>query len=109
MSDLKKLLGNRIKTIRKARNLTQEQLAEFVNIGTPNISYIENGKFAPSIDTLQKIAQALNVEPYELYKFNDNKTPEQMKEELLSAFNDDEDMLKVFYELFLALRFTFNK
>ena len=109
MRDLKKLLGNRIKTIRKARNLTQEQLAEFVNIGTPNISYIENGKFAPSIDTLQKIAQALNVEPYELYKFNDNKTPEQMKEELLSAFNDDEDMLKVFYELFLALRFTFNK
>ena len=109
MSDLKKLLGNRIKTIRKARNLTQEQLAVFVNIGTPNISYIENGKFAPSIDTLQKIAQALNVEPYELYKFNDNKTPEQMKEELLSAFNDDEDMLKVFYELFLALRFTFNK
>ena len=67
MSDFKKLLGNRIKTIRKARKLTQEQLAEYVNIGTPNISYIENGKFAPSIDTLQKIAQALKVEPYELY------------------------------------------
>ena len=106
MSDLKKLLGNRIKTIRKARKLTQEQLAEYVNIGTPNISYIENGKFAPSIDTLQKIAQALKVEPYELYKFNDNKTIEQMKEELFSAFNENEDLLKVFYEIFLALRFT---
>ncbi len=106
MSDFKKLLGNRIKTIRKARKLTQEQLAEYVNIGTPNISYIENGKFAPSIDTLQKIAQALKVEPYELYKFNDNKTIEQMKEELFSAFNENEDLLKVFYEIFLALRFT---
>ena len=106
MSDFKKLLGNRIKTIRKARKLTQEQLAEYVNIGTPNISYIENGKFAPSIDTLQKIAQALKVEPYELYKFNDNKTIEQMKEELFSAFNENEDLLKIFYEIFLALRFT---
>lgn len=109
MSDLKKLLGNRIKKIRKARNLTQEQLAEFVNIGTPNISYIENGKFAPSIDTLQKIAIALNVEPYELYKFDDFKTTEQMKDELFSAFSENEDMLKIFYELFLALRFTLNK
>ena len=108
MRDLKKLLGNRIKTIRKARNLTQEQLAEFVNIGTPNISYIENGKFAPSIDTLQKIALALKVEPYELYKF-DNKTTDEMKDELFTAFNDNEEMLKIFYELFLALRFTLNK
>ena len=53
MDNLKKQLGQNIKLIRKAKKLTQEKLAEIVGIGTPNISYIESGKFAPSIDTLQ--------------------------------------------------------
>lgn len=108
-SDIKKLLGKRIKTIRKARNLTQEQLAELVNIAPPNISYIENGKFAPSIETLQKISNALNVEPYELYKFDDNKTNEQRLSEICCALNKDERLLKLFYEIFLSLRFLYKK
>ena len=40
--------------IRKSKNITQERLAEMVGIGTPNISYIEIGKFFPSTDTIQK-------------------------------------------------------
>ena len=106
MSDIKKLLGAKIKAIRKARNLTQEQLAELVNIGTPNISYIENGKFAPSIESLQKIAHALNVEPWELYKFDDNKTNEQRIDEICTALNNDEKLLKFFYEIFVSLKFV---
>ena len=45
MGEIKKLLGQRIRQLRKARGLTQEELAEMLEIGTPNISYIENGKF----------------------------------------------------------------
>ena len=61
MENIKKLLGQRIKEVRKAKNITQEELAEKIGIGTSNISYIENGKFAPSIETLQKLAQVFGI------------------------------------------------
>ncbi len=105
MNDLKKQLGQKIKLVRKSKNMTQEQLAEIVDIGVPNISYIENGKFAPSIDTLQKIAKALDVEPYELYKFSDVKTTDEIKEELFMALENDSKLLRLVYQIFLSLRF----
>lgn len=104
MSDIKKLLGKRIKEIRKQKGLTQEQLAELVGIGTPNISYIECGKFAPAIDTLEKIAQVLNIEPFELYRF-DIKGCDEIKKELFCALENDEKLLKIMYEYFLSIRF----
>ena len=45
MSDLKKLLGKKIQIIRKSRNLTQEKLAELIDIETPSLSYLETGKY----------------------------------------------------------------
>lgn len=67
MSDFKKLLGKRIKEIRKSKNLTQEKLAELINIEVPSMSYIETGKFAPSVETLQKLSEVLQVKPWEFY------------------------------------------
>ncbi len=104
MTNIKKLLGKRIKYIRKQRGLTQEQLAEKVGIGTPNISYIECGKFAPAIDTLEKIAKTLDVEPYELYKF-EIKDSKEIKQELFYALENDEKLLRLIYEYFLSVRF----
>lgn len=66
MNNIKKRLGRRIQELRKSNKLTQEQLAEKIEIGTSNISYIETGKFYPTPETLGKIAKALNVEIYEL-------------------------------------------
>lgn len=54
-------LGERIKEIRKAKGLTQEQLAELVDIEQKHVSRLELGKNAPTIDRLEKIAAALNV------------------------------------------------
>lgn len=39
MSDFKKLLGKKIQSIRKAKGLTQERLAELIDIETPSLSY----------------------------------------------------------------------
>lgn len=44
MNNIKKRLGRRIQELRKSNKLTQEQLAEKIEIGTSNISYIETGK-----------------------------------------------------------------
>ena len=91
MSTIKKLIGQRIKEISKSKGITQEQLAEKVGIGTSNISYIENGKFAPTIENFEKIVQALDVEPYELYMFAPQKPINEIKQELFSALEKDDE------------------
>lgn len=55
MSDIKMQLGARIKELRKAKNITQEQLVEFIGSDTNNLSQIENGKKFMSADKLVKI------------------------------------------------------
>lgn len=103
MSNIKKLLGNRIREIRRSKNLTQERLAEMVGIGTPNISYIETGKFAPSMDTLEKIAEVLDVKPFELYMFEPLKPAKELRQELIKAM-DDENLLKLLYKFYLTIK-----
>lgn len=61
MKKAKIQLGQRIRVLRKARGLTQEQLAELVDIEQKHVSCIELGKNSPPIDRLEKIAQALDV------------------------------------------------
>ena len=43
--NIKKLLGKKIQKIRKTRGITQEKLAELVELDTSSISHIENGKY----------------------------------------------------------------
>lgn len=100
---MKKLLGKRIKEIRNKRGITQERLAELVNIGTPNISYIENGKFYPSYETFIGLLQALNVEPCELFTFDMAKSADELKQEMMEAFNNDEKLLRLVYKLYRAI------
>ena len=62
-------LGARIKELRKTRNLTQEQLSERVDLATRFISLIEVGRSSPSLETMEKIAIALDVEIKDLFEF----------------------------------------
>ncbi len=100
---MKKLFGKRVQEIRKKRGLTQEKLAELVDIGTPNISYIENGKFYPSYETFVGLLEALEVEPSELFAFDMKKSSEELKEEMMEAFNNDEKLLRLVYKLYRAI------
>lgn len=104
MNNYKKLLGLKIKEKRKAKNLTQEQLAELVEIGTPNISYIENGKFYPTVETLEKICKALNVRPFELYMFDSEKNIKEIKEEMFEELENNENLLRQMYKIYLAIK-----
>ena len=67
--DKKKLLGKRIKELRKAKGYTQEKLAELIDIETCSLSAIEIGRHYPSMPTLAKIAESLNVELKNLFEF----------------------------------------
>ena len=91
MSELKKLLGKRIREIRVARNLTQEDLSELTDIGASSISKIESGYFHPTDDNLERIAKALNVKPYKLYMFNHNKNVKELKNDIIAMINKATD------------------
>ena len=55
-----KELGQRVKRVRLLRELTQEQLAEKADVVNSYVGVIERGEKNPSINTLVKIANALN-------------------------------------------------
>ena len=57
---------NRIKTIRKAARITQEELAEKLSVNRATVSKYENGDISLSLEMLRKIAAALNVDWTEL-------------------------------------------
>lgn len=59
--EIKTKIGENIKKLREARNLTQEDLADKSELHPTYISLLERGKKACSIKTLSKIASALNV------------------------------------------------
>ena len=58
--------GKKIQILRKARGLTQKQLAEKVHLATGTIQQYELGKRQPSTQTIEKIAEALSVSPFDL-------------------------------------------
>lgn len=70
---LQKKLGQRIADIRRARELTQEQLAEAIDCSVEFISLVERGVNAPSVAGLEKFAKALKVEVRDLFSFEDRK------------------------------------
>lgn len=68
------MLGDNIKKYRKANNLSQEELAEKINVTRQSISLWETGKTQPSIDILVNLASVLGVTTDELLT-SSNETP----------------------------------
>lgn len=63
-------LGRNIKSLRLAKQQTQEQLAELAEINDKEISHIEAGKRNVTIETLVKIASAFDITPNDLLNFD---------------------------------------
>lgn len=55
-------IGRRIAELRRARALTQEKVAEKIDMLTPNYARIEQGRQNVTVDTLLRIARALDAE-----------------------------------------------
>ena len=59
-------IGDKIKKIRSAKNLSQKEVAVSLNMDPAQYSRIENGKSDPYFSTIEKIAKALGVEVADL-------------------------------------------
>ncbi len=97
----KKLLGKRIKELRKIKGLTQEELAEKIDIETNSLSGIESGRHFPSLPTLEKIASHLNVELKSLFEFKHLIDINKMKERIIKNIDKiPEEQIKFIYKFF---------
>ena len=96
----KELLGLRLKEYRENRKLTQDKLAEMVGIDPKHLSRIENVRNYPSLETLEKILDSLDVSYEEIFNFKLLVS----KDELIKKINSrlevlDESKLKLIYNI----------
>ncbi len=77
-----KVTGQKIRSIRKTRNVSQEKLAELASLHPTYISDIENGKVNASISSYFLIAKALNMPLSELVNLPAGKADQNMENEI---------------------------
>jgi transcriptional regulator with XRE-family HTH domain len=68
LQDIQRVVADRIKKIRKAKGITQEQLAELAGLNRTHLYRLESGKQSMTLRTLKLVADALNVRVQELVK-----------------------------------------
>lgn len=60
-------IGNRLLELRSAKNLSQGDIEKRTGLLRCYVSRVENGHTVPSLETLQRLANALEVEVYQLF------------------------------------------
>lgn len=68
---LYKPFGDRVRSIRKMRGLSQEELADKADLDRSYLGAIERGEHNVSLKNILKIAEALEVSIVELFKANE--------------------------------------
>jgi putative transcriptional regulator len=66
-------MKTKIKELREKRNLTQEALAEKVDVTRQTILFLEKGKYNPSLRLAYKIARVLNSKIEDVFTFEDER------------------------------------
>ena len=104
MERTKKLLGARIKELRKVKGLSQDQLSEKVGIDPKHLSRIEVGKGYPSLDTLGSIGQALNVEIRDFFDFDHLEQQGMLVDQINELLKEaDEKKVRLVYKIAKAI------
>ncbi len=97
MRDLK-LIGQKIKQIRKKKKISQEKLAEMVSMNHRSIVRVENAQTVPTLETLRKIANVLDVDIVDFFKTETLGNKEEIIEKIIDYLNNaTETDVKTFY------------
>lgn len=95
-------LGRRVKELRRKQSLTQEALAEKLDISTSFLGHIERGTRIASLETLAKLCQALDTDPNYLLAASTSSItrrfptdmPEETRKQLAALFYQGYQILK---------------
>jgi transcriptional regulator with XRE-family HTH domain len=72
------MMGERLRTIRESKKLSQGDIEKRTGLIRSYTSRVENGHTVPSIETLAKYAQALEIPLYQLF-YDGEETPKKIK------------------------------
>ncbi len=103
-SEIIRICALNVKRIRTKRNITQALIAEKIGITEKYVSDIETGRKPCSLDTLVALANALEVEPYELLLPDnraisyDSRRTQILMEQLKGDFSRMVDTIATFLE-----------
>ena len=101
---IKKDLGTKIKRMRVKRGLTQETLSELVNISQRTLSGIEIGENFCTAETLDKIINALDTTPEELFALDHIKQEKDLISEICNSVKNLEgEKLEIAYKVVKGL------
>lgn len=88
MQDVRRLIGERVQTLRKRKGLSQEELSGRVGIDTKSLSRLERGAHYPSLETLERIRQELKVELKDFFDFDSHPSAEEMRDFIFRTAKD---------------------
>lgn len=99
----KKLLGLRIKELRKRKGLSQEQLSELINVDPTTISNIENGKNYPTLINLENLTNVLNISFLDVFDFDHKNENADLIEKINILLQQNPNRVEDFYKIIVAL------
>lgn len=85
--DLAAVVGGNIKKLRAASKLSQEELAEKLELSKNFVSLMETGVKFPSAETIVKLCNIFEIEFFELFYDNEKLLPEDMKKKIVDSFS----------------------
>ena len=91
MAETKILLGKRIRTLRRINDLSQEELAEKANMSGKYVGEIERGQANITVDILEKISTALDVEISELFDFQHEMNRQELMPKIHALLKEADD------------------
>ena len=71
--DTKKRIGIQIRALRRAKGLTQDELAAMIDRSTEALSNLERGVSLPGIDTLERLSGSLDVAVKDFFNHHSSK------------------------------------
>ncbi len=102
--DKKQMIGARIKELRSKKGITQERLSELMDINPKYLSSIERGKENPTLHTLLKLSESLNVDMGDIFGFIQVEDSKGRKKKIIEVLNEtDDEQLRVILKIVLGI------
>lgn len=111
MSELSKVVGDRIRLVRNEKGYSIEELAHRANVSITHLGRVERGDRSPTLDILGKIISALDITFVEL--FSDLHVPKDKEDTTLSILinrlnslnrNEQKELLIIIDSLFRLIK-----
>ena len=100
---MKNKFGKRLRELRTSKMLTQETVAELIDIKPENYSRIENGLSFPKPENIVKLSEVLNVEIAELFQFTHLNDYDKILEAIIEKLKNDKEATIITYKFLKSI------